>query len=153
MNIKVSLSVESIRNAIRKIEEFQAEVDDNLAKVVDILVSEGAEEAQRSYGSWSVEAVPQTDGLQGDITVIGDMPAIAEFGAGDATVEDGFANMPDNVYAGSYSKEHAQQYFKNGVWYFGGKPYREVPAHRGLYNAKQYIIENCDDVIKGVFDK
>ena len=125
--------------------------EDNVHEIVDILTNDGAEQAQMSYGEWAVEAVPHTEGNEGDITVIGDMPAIAEFGAGDATLPIGFDNIPEDVRRGSYSEEHARMLVDLGYWVFGGRPYTEVPGRHGLFFAKQHIIEHSTEVAQEVF--
>ena len=86
-------------------------------------------------------------GTHGEITVVGDMPLIAEFGAGQATMPVLFENEPNTpVYEGSYSQlEGTQEYYQYGSWHFGGEYYTEVPARHGLLDAKQYIIENSTE--------
>ena len=150
MNINLSLSTESIENAIARLKVRQMHLEEDTEQLVGILTEEGAEVAQASYREWGVEAVPLTDGTEGTIMVVGDMPAIAEFGAGDETLTSGFENMPGNVYPGSYSEENAQQYSRWGFWYFGGKTYTEVPAHHGLLDAKRHIIETATETAKEV---
>ena len=135
--------------------QYQEDLHDNLSQAVDILINEGAEIAQAAYGDWGVQAVPVTDETQGAIMVVGDMPLIAEFGAGDATLDPGslFENAPDtDVFPGSYSlEEGSKEYFLTGRWHFGGKVYTEVEPRQGLYKAKQHIIENSSNIIQEVF--
>lgn len=151
MTIKVRLSTESIDNAISKLTDYLEEFEHNAEELIDVLVTDGAAVAQAMYGGWDVEAIPSSDGMNGRIDVVGDMPAIAEFGAGSATEPVGFENMPDDVYEGSYSEEHAQQYSRFGVWFFGGQPYTEVPPHHGLLAAKEYIIAESTNIAREVF--
>lgn len=151
MKINVSLSTESIDSAIEELQAFAELLEEGTEQVVEILTNKGAEVAQAAYGDFPVEAVPLPEGTTGTIIVAGDMPLIAEFGAGDATSPTGFENVPGEVYAGSYSEEHAKQYSTYGFWHFGGERYTEVPARHGLLDAKQYIIENSTNVAREVF--
>jgi len=149
--IKVSLSNESIQDAIQKLRDYRDSIDRNLEHVVEVLTNEGAEIARSAYGTYPVTTTAETDGKNGKIVVTGDEPMIAEFGAGDATLSDGFENTPSEARPGSYSELHAQMYSRNGYWIFGGKQYTEVEARHGLLNAKQYIIENSTKVAQEAF--
>lgn len=151
MTIHISLSTESIDDAIMKLSDYQQEIEGNLKQVVEKLTYSAADVANVAYGDWGVEARASTDESHGYIDVVGDMPAIAEFGAGDATNPVGFENIPGDVYAGSYSEQHAKQYSRWGFWYFAGEPYTEVPGRHGLRQAKDYIIENSTQVAMEVF--
>ena len=151
MTINVRLSTESIDAAIERLQRFQDDLEHGINQTVEILTNEGAEIAQSAYGEWPVVATPVTEDAHGEIIVAGDMPLIAEFGAGDATLPVGFENVPGEVYAGSYSEEHAQQYSTYGFWHFAGERYTEVPGRHGLLAAKEHIIANSTDVAMGVF--
>lgn len=154
MNINVKLDTVSIDRAIRKLKRIKRPLEDNCSGVLDALATEGADEAQRAYGGWAVQAVPFPP-QQGstEIVVYGDMPAIAEFGAGDATQSpsDYFesASLDSEVYRGSWSIGHAMEYVTLRKWYFGGQWYNEVQPHLGLYQAKIRLIQNCANIVKG----
>ena len=149
--LHIALSVESIQNAIRFLNDYRKDVTDMFEDVIEVLVNEGAEVAQAAYAEWAVDAIAEADGLRGSITVSGDMPMIAEFGAGDATLSGGFSNTPSEVRPGSYSETHAQQYSRWGFWLFNGIKYTEVQPHRGLYAAKEYIIQNSTSIAQEAF--
>ena len=146
--LRFNLAEDSIAYAIRVLESYKETLEHGIEQAVEILTNEGAEIAQTHYGSWGVSATPTTDGTHGIITVSGDMPLIAEFGAGDATLPVGFENIPSEVYAGSYSEKHARQYSRWGFWYFNGEPYTEAGGRHGLLEAKRYIIGNSTSVIR-----
>lgn len=147
MNINISLSTESITAAVNQLMAVQENLDTGVEELVSILTNEGAEVAQAAYGDFPVQAVPITEGNKGEIIVAGDMPLIAEFGAGQATMPVLFENSPATpVYEGSYSElEGTQEFYKYGSWHFGGQYYTEVPARHGLLDAKQYIIEHSTE--------
>lgn len=158
MKINISLSTDSIGSAIRKLQDILDNIEHGVAETVEILTNEGAETAQAAYGSWGVEAVPHIESNEpfkprSTITVIGDMPLIAEFGAGDTTIDPltAFENPPDTeVFRGSYSLlVGSKQYWDNGYWEFGGATYYQVEPHLGLYEAKQFIIDQSTNVALG----
>ena len=82
------------------------------------------------------------------------MPLIAEFGAGDATLNPAqfFEHSPEtDVFAGSYSLEQGtKEYWEWGSWHFGGQLYTEVEPRQGLYKAKQHIIETATETAREV---
>ena len=155
MRIRISLSNESIEQAIQKLEDFKDDLEENLHKTISILTNEGAEYAQAAYGNYPVEAVPFVEENHGEITVVGDMPLIAEFGAGDTVINPSvlFENEPDTpVYPGSYSlEEGTKEYATYGSWHFGGQKYTSVEPHLGLFMAKNYIIEHSTEIAQEVF--
>ena len=160
MKIDISLlSPESVQNEIARLKVRKMHFEEDLEQLIDILVNEGAEVAQSAYGDFPVEAVPIAEGDRGEIFVYGDMPLIAEFGAGDATLDPGelFERSPEtDVFPGSYSlEEGTREYWDShlngqGVWHFGGEPYTQVPPRQGLYKAKQHIIETSTETAREV---
>ena len=157
MNINVKLDTASIGRAISKLKRVQRLFDDDCSGILDALATEGADEAQRNYGGWAVQAVPfPAQRGSAEIVVYGDMPAIAEFGAGDATQypSDYFesTSLDSEVYPGSWSAGHAMEYAILGEWRFAGIWMNKVEPHLGLYQAKVYLIENCADIVKEAMD-
>ena len=159
MKIKISLSTESIHDALVTIRNAKLNLEDGISEFISILTNEGAEKAQVAYGEWGVQATPIAEETQGTIIVSGDMPLIAEFGAGDATLEPGqyFENEPSTeVFKGSYSlyvgsRQYWDSHLKGqGRWYFAGEEYTEVKPRQGLYKAKTYIIEEAKNVAQEV---
>ena len=152
MRIRIDLSTDSINRAITELELFKENLDADLHQLVDILTREGAEVAQAAYREWPVVVTPYAEGTNGSIIVDGDMPLIAEFGAGQATMPVMFENSPNTpVYEGSFSElVGSQEYYKYGSWHFAGRYYTEVPARHGLLDAKQYIIDNSTQIAQEV---
>lgn len=151
ITIPVALSVESIQRVIEDLTDYKEDIQTTLGEVIQTLAAKGAIEAQKAYGNYPVTVEDHADGLDGDITVTGDMPMIAEFGAGDATLSGGFTNTPAEARPGSWSETHAQQYSRQGYWIFNGVKYTKVEPHRGLYEAMNYIKANSTAVAKEVF--
>lgn len=154
MTITMSLSDADIKRVIRELTLIQDNIKESAENITEILTNEGAEIAQAAYGDWPVKATADTrERGVGTIVVAGDMPLIAEFGAGQATMPVMFENAPATpVYEGSYSElEGSQEYYKYGSWHFGGEYFTEVPARHGLLDAKQFIVENGTDIAAEVF--
>ena len=150
MNIHIDLSTESIQNAIHQLEDKKLRLDEDLEEVIEILTNDGAEQAQMGYGAWDVNVTTNVSGTTGEISVKGDMPAIAEFGAGDLTAPIGFEDIPEDVRRGSYSEEHAHMLSDLGFWIFGGQRFTEVPGRHSLFFAKQHIMEHSTEVAREV---
>ena len=155
MNINISLDTVSIEKAIHRINALKDDFKDGVADIVELLANDGAEVAQAAYGDWNVRTlVDKVSETRAEITVSGEMPLIAEFGAGQATMPVMFENDPGTpVYEGSYSElEGSQEYYKYGSWHFAGKYFTEVPARHGLLDAKMFIIENSTKIAQEVFE-
>lgn len=156
MNINISLSTESIESAIRQLTRLEENFSEDSGKLVEILTQEAAEVAQSAYGEWNVATVPITFKNEGEIIVAGDNPAMAEFGAGNATLSPGdyFENghaLDSEVWPGSWSLyKGSMDYYFFKHWKFGGKWYEEVAPRQGLYRAKQYLIENSTKIAQEV---
>ena len=157
MNINLKLSTESIQSAIRKLTKIQGYFEDDAKKLLELLGNEGAEIAQSAYGSWGVAAfaIPPYGG-ETSIMVVGDMPAIAEFGAGGATLSPSeffdTHELDAEVWAGSYSLyKGTMDYYFFKHWKFGGKRYERVEPHLGLYQAKLFLIEHSTEIAQEVF--
>ena len=164
MKINFVLSAESIGSAVGKLQTALDELKQDVSDCVDILVTEGAEQANYHYGSMAT-AIPQRDNedlehgiVEGHIGVVADSPEtaiIAEFGAGDAVIDYSFENKePVPIYPGSYSElVGTGEYATKGYWRFGGRKYTQVEPRRGLANAKAFIITNAEDIVKGVIQQ
>ena len=167
MNITVHLSNESIQSAIRKLEDAKDNLEFGVEELVDILLTDGAEVANIAYGNmataWGHRDSEEGGIVTGHIGVSAEDDTsvyIAEFGAGDATMEvTGFENPPPvDVYAGAYSEqvgsgEYARSLANNGetgTWHFAGKVYHEIQPRHGLLNAKAHIIASATDIAQGV---
>ena len=157
--IRISLSEASIERAIRRLEEAAENLERGLDETVELLAIEGGEVAQESYGGMATAYGTVSDGI-GEIVSTGEENLIAEFGAGDATLDplSLFANAPKtDVFEGSYSLEVGSgEYWKSkmetgqGRWHFGGREYTEVQPRMGLFNAKHYVIDHSTETAKEV---
>ena len=152
MKINIRLSEQSILSAIRQLRQVQDNIRWGLSETVEILVKNGAIIANSNYGSMAEAIDWMEDETVGKISVVGGQPVIAEFGAGDATMEVRFENYVGvDVYPGAYSEQVGSgEYFETGRWHFGGHVYTEVEPRHGLLDAKLYIIEQAEEVAKEV---
>ena len=166
MTINISLSDESINHAIRMLEEAKENLNYGLEQTLEILAKNGADEANKAYGSMATAHDFKDDTFTTSINVTGgDEAIIAEFGAGYATMEyHPFAkNAPVPIEVASYSKENYERsmygglfYITNdlypgeGYWIFGGDTYQRVEPRHGLLNAYDYIMQNAADIARSV---
>ena len=152
MKISIKLSDRSINNAIRLLEQAKDNLEHGLEQTVEILAKEGADIANKYYGSMAFAAEYKDDKFTSSINVTGDAPYIAEFGAGDATLEPMFENYVGvDVYPGAYSEQVGSgEYAETGRWHFGGQVYTEVEPRAGLPNAKYYIRDNAEEIAREV---
>ena len=163
MKIDIRLSDTSIENAISKLEEALDQIQSGTEEFIDIMLMDGAEVANMAYGTmataWGQRDSEENDIVTGHIGVSGendDVVYIAEFGAGDTTMEvTGFENRPPvDVYAGAYSEqvgtgEYAESLARNGesgTWHWHGGTYHEIQPRHGLLNAKAHIIASALDI-------
>ena len=168
MKINIKLSESSIENAISKLEEILENLMQDVGETVDILLTDGAEVANIAYGematAWGIRDSEEDGVVSGHIGVRGasdDVVYIAEFGAGDSTMEViDFENPPPvDVYAGAYSEQKGSgEYAESleasggvtGTWHFGGQEYHEVMPRHGLLNAKAHILASAEDIAREV---
>lgn len=163
MTLNISLSTESIRQAIIELRKAQDNIRWGLNQTIDMLVKEGTEIAQSAAGSMAHVIGYMPDETEGMILETGEKALIAEFGAGYDTLDPSalFENMPETEVAPtSYSRLVGSGEFwltdlispGEGYWHFGRQRYDRVPARQGLYKAKQHIqetaIETAKEVIK-----
>ena len=156
MNINISLSTEGIAAAIHKLRNVKENLRWGLDETIDTLVKEGTLIAQAADGSMAAVTRYRPDETTGMISVTGDAAAIAEFGAGDATLtprtffENG-GELDAEVFPGSYSLfKGSRDYYNFGSWRFGGVWYTQVEPRHGLFDAKLFITENSSDIAKEV---
>lgn len=152
MKINIDLSQRGVLSAIHKLRTAKENLRWGLNDTVSILAKNGAMIANGEYGSMANAIDWMEDESVGKISVVGDAPVIAEFGAGDATMEVRFENYPGvDVYPGAYSEQVGSgEYAETGRWHFGGHVYTEVEPRMGLLDAKLYIIDQAAEIAKEV---
>ena len=161
MNINMELSEKSIGSAIRKLERMVENLDEDVSTLVHLLTQEGAEEAQRAFGSMASVSDERPDANTGVIKATAKAMGVAEFGAGYATMEyHPFAdNAPYDVEVASYSRSKIPQGLfyttheanpGEGYWVFGGMEYDRVQPRHGLLNAYDFIMARSTDMAREV---
>lgn len=157
MNINMSLSTESIHEAIARLRQAEENLRWGVDQTVDTLVTDGAYMAQDAYGNMAAATAIMEDEGQGKIVVTGEAAVIAEFGAGYATMEDHplAKNAPVDVRVGSYSEQNDGMFYWSdlanpgeGYWFFGGQEYDRVEPRHGLLNAREYIMSHSTEIAK-----
>ena len=152
MTINITLSEQGINQAIGQLRTIEQNLRWGLEETIDCLAKDGAEVAQNADGGMATVISYMQDETTGVIDAVGEAPVIAEFGAGDATINNPFENDPPvPVYPGSYSElVGTGEYAEKGYWHFGGKRYYLVEPRKGLWKARQYIIEHAAETAKEV---
>ena len=152
MNINISLSTGSISEAIRRLQDAKENLRWGVDETLDILAKEGEQMAQIADGDMATVSRYRPDEETAVIVATGDAPIIAEFGAGDATIQPYFENYPGvDVYPGAYSEQvGSHEYAETGKWHFGGREYRAIEPRGGLLNAKTFIKDNAVQIAKEV---
>ena len=164
MTIDISITQDSVNDAISQIKDMLETLKFKAGELVDTLASQGADIAQEAFGSMAKATSRKDDETTAVIQLTGKAPGIAEFGAGYATMEwHPFAkNVPYPVEVGSYSRERLMSgtggmFAKtdadnpgNGFWIFGEESYDRVQPRRGLLDASDWIVENSADIAKEV---
>ena len=154
MTIKLVLSESGINSAVKKLTDAKDNLLYGVEQTIDILTKEGAILAQSKYGGMAAVSQDMPSQDTGVISTSGDTNIIAEFGAGDATLDPSalFENDPKTpVFSGAYSLlEGSKEYWEYGRWHFGGRVYTEVEPRLGLYSAKEYIKAESTRIAKEV---
>ena len=154
MKINIGVSDWEIRGVINTLLQARSNIEHGVEETVSILTKNAAMVAQANYGHMaSVDY--DNDETTGIIATKADRAnIIAEFGAGDATLDplDLFENDAKTpVYPGSYSElEGSGEYAETGKWHFGGRTYTEIEPRLGLFEAKQYLLNEGAQIAEEV---
>lgn len=157
MNITLNLSQGSIEAAIRKLQQAKDDFTHDVEQTLDVIAKDAAEVAQSVDGSMaSVEGMSVNETESKVIASGGDRMLIAEFGAGNATLDPGAffdTNELDAwVFPGAYSLfKGVREYYLFHQWEFpsgSGYWYEEVPARQGMFSAKLFILSNSSRIAR-----
>ena len=167
MNITISLSEASVQNAIRKLEKAKENLANDLKETVSILAKEGASIANGINGSMAsaTDVLEDMDEKVPSATAVihdgGKVPLIAEFGAGNATMNgwelrnadlssywpEADSALNSIVFPGSYSLfVGSGDYWRAHMWRFGWTWYKEVQPRQGMFLAKEWIKNNSSRI-------
>lgn len=154
--ITCELSPESCKKAIKELKAYQREIGPKLNEVCRRLAELGKEIAQGLFdsagegnGGVIVTTEPCENGWK--IVASGEDVYFIEFGTGNDVSEHYNASVP--LYSGSWSEAHAQKYWINGYWYYGGVRYEGTPAYMPMFNAEKTIRQNVKSVVKEVMSR
>lgn len=153
--ISVPLSESGINDAIQRLTTYRNDVEEKKKILLHELAKLGKEVATQTYGSSHINVGIDSleNGYRFRIYAEGSIVCFLEFGAGVATdVAHPFApEVPFDVYPGSWSEEHAQQFSTKGYWRFGGKKFTKVEPRRGMFYADKMIQERVVYIARKVF--
>ena len=147
----MQISIKGIEHAIKTIEKY-ADTEQKMMDFAWRLCAIGQAIASAGYGSHASVTAERTD-FGAKINIDGSEVLFIEFGTGDSAGIHAaeYDAVPACVYPGSWSEEHAQQYSKYGVWWFGGHWMYETPPHPYTYDAYQAMVEAIPQVAREVF--
>lgn len=157
MNITLSLSSGSIESAIRSLQQAKDDFSHDVEQTLDVIAKDAAEVAQSIDGSMaSVDGMAISETESKVIASGGDSMIIAEFGAGNATLDPGAffetSELDSWVFPGSYSLfKGTMEYYLFHQWEFpraSGHWYEEVKARQGMYSAKLFIMSNSSRIAR-----
>ena len=152
MIINLEVSQNALESVASLLETVIENINSGVNETVEIMTNEGAMKAESAYGGMATVSTSRPNETTGVIEASGDAAIIAEFGAGEMTIEENPFEYPPSVpvYRWSYSElVGTQEGYATGKWHFGGKEYRYVKPRRGLYKAKQHIIGKMVEVAQG----
>ena len=147
------------------LEQVKDNLDYGLEQTLEILAKEGADEANKAYGSMATAHDFKDDQFTTSINVTGKAVYVAEFGAGYATMEyHPFADKAEvPIEVASYSKKNFDEsmygglfyitddlYPGEGYWIFGGQTYDRVQPRHGLLDANDYSVANAGRIASEV---
>lgn len=130
---------------------LQKKCDEFVSKLV---VEEGAYVAGWAFNGTPVEITVEKIPKGYKLVANGEAVGFLEFGAGVlADTGHHFAkNAPFDVYPGSWSKDHAKQFYMNQEWTYGRVTTDRVAPRRGLYKAYRQMYITMEQVAREVFN-
>ena len=147
----MQISIKGIDHAIKTISKY-ADMERKMMDFAWRLCEVGRQVAAAGYGgNASVTAERTQSGAK--VNIDGEGVLFIEFGTGDAAGIHAaqYDAVPACVYPGSWSEQHAQQYSRFGVWWFGGRWMYETPPHPYTFDAYQAMVEAIPRVASEVF--
>lgn len=147
----MQITVSGVAHALRTVQRY-TDIDRRLQEIAQRLCAVGEPIIRQVHGHHAtVKTEPTKSGYK--ITASGEDVLFIEFGAGDrAGSENGsYDAVPASARPGSWSETHAQQYSKQGYWYFGGHKFTTVAPTPAFYYAYEYMVQNLPQIARDVF--
>lgn len=149
-------SVISVLQAEEEYKRYKQEFDIKVRKFLKELAERGREVLDSlGYTAESGEIRVTIEEIDNGycINASGKGVVFLEFGAGDATIGDKYADMmPFEVAPGSYSETHDQQYSTYGQWVFGSVIYTEILPRNGMQRVWETLMQEWRGIAKRVFE-
>ena len=154
---------DSIRKAIKQLEDYRNSLDDKLKRVAEELAKIGVPIVSVNYlygmeegnADYDVRIEKTENGCK--LVAEGKDVCFLEFGAGTTTKSyegEGQEGLPP-IYPGSYSKENGilgGSFDLYGYWFWNGERYVNLEPKLGLYRASQEMQRRAIEVTKKVFE-
>lgn len=152
--ITVSLSAQSIDNAIKELKAYKSELEKKLDELCKRLADYGVDIIANDYGYTDTGEIA-VGWYKVDkgyvVTAEGRGVYFVEFGAGDLAGTGMMKNPPVATTPGSYSEQHAQEYTQYGYWYWNGHVFNEIAPRSGVYYASEFMRRDLINIAKEVF--
>lgn len=155
-HLTIELSVDSCREAIKELENYQKQIKPKMDEVCRRLAEIGKNEAISIVSSIRLQegnAVERVDVVQTSngykLVMEGEDVYFIEFGTGDGVSAHYDTSVP--VAWGSWSAEHSQMLFNKGFWYYDHVRYTGTQAYMPMYYAEKAMREALPKVVKEVF--
>ena len=155
-HLTIKLSVDSCREAIKELENYQKRIKPKMDEVCRRLAEIGKNEAISIVSSIRLQegnAVERVDVVQTSngykLVMEGEDVYFIEFGTGDGVSAHYDTSVP--VAWGSWSQEHSQMLWNKGFWYYDHVRYTGTQAYMPMYYAEKAMREALPKVVKEVF--
>lgn len=156
--ITIQLSVESVKDALKQLEEYQKQINPKLDEVCRRLAEIGKAEAISIVDSIRLQdgnAVDRIDVVKIEngykLVMEGADVYFIEFGTGNGVTPHFDTDVP--VAWGTWSAEHSQMLWNKGFWYYDHMRYTGTPAYMPMYYAEKAMRDNVKRVTEEVFRK
>ena len=151
--IAIELSVDSCKQAIKELKEYQKQIKPKMLEVCKHLAEIGMLEANAhlTLANGNEDARIAIEPMDGGYKLVmsGTDVYFIEFGTGSYVEPHYKTSVP--VFAGSWSMEHAQKYAQQGWWWYGGELLVGTEAYMPMYYAERKMREEAPRIVKEVF--
>lgn len=155
----LEMNVEGVEKLIQSFTLYSQSLDDKLGQLCDKLSELGVETARAWYETGvvmggqhetpEVEVVPTNEGCM--IRAYGDTVFFLEFGAGIYAQTNEMNTEGLDTTPASWSKDHAQEFYKYGRWHHGDVEYVGIEPYSGMNQARASILQMIDIYAREIF--
>lgn len=144
-----------------KLGEWRVQFSRKYRQYIDELSQLGVQVAQSTFDTVDPEegnaditvSREFAGGVDFRIIASGEGVSFAEFGTGVLASTWGTSEVQADyaIAPGSWSEEHAQQFSKNGYWYYNGKRYYGTVPYAGMQQASADMRRESNGIVRRIF--